>query len=78
MLAPAPKKPKKAWHDVSSREREHAGLLERVIGAKLVLILRSPGAIGRFLLVTLDDNLSTRVFAAPQVECYPAKSARNR
>ena len=73
MLAPAPKKPKKAWHDVSSREREHAGLLERVMGAKLVLILRSPGAIGRRVLVTLDDNLSTRVFAGAQVQSYPAK-----
>ena len=73
MLAPEPKNPKKAWHDVPSRDRrEHAGLLERVIGAKLVK-LRSPGAIGRCVLVTLDDNLSTRVFAATPVEFYPAK-----
>ena len=68
MLLPVPIKIWAQWHDDPSREREHAGLLERVFGAKLVL--RSPGAIGRFVLVTLDDNLSTRVFAAPQVEWY--------
>ena len=75
MLAPVPKNPKKTWHDVPSRSREHAGLLETpwVIGAKACL--RSPGASGRCALATLDDNLSTRVFAAPQVMCYPAKIA---